>query len=88
MGDDVVVDIRPDRFLREMREHGDWNKACQLSGMTISELNDLCRSNIKFDRAFVECHLEFLEELAQADMRKRVDAARTLAYRQLELRHG
>jgi len=85
MGD--VVDVRPDRFLREMREHGDWNKACQRSGMTIAELNDLCRSNIKFDRSFVECHLEFLEEFAQAEMRKRLAAARTLAYEQLESRH-
>ena len=86
MGD--VVDVRPDRFLREMREHGDWNKACQASGMTIIELNDLCRSNIKFDRAFIECHLEYLEEKSQAEMQKRLKAARTYAYVQLEARHG
>lgn len=86
MGD--VVDVRPDRFLREMREHGDWNKACQASGMTIIELNDLCRSNIKFDRAFIECHLEYLEEKSQAEMQKRLKAARMFAYRQLEVRHG
>ena len=86
MGD--VVDVRPDRFLREMREHGDWNKACQHSGMTIAEMNDLCHSNIKFDRALVECHLEFLEEKAQAEMRKLLVAARTLAYEQLESRHA
>ncbi len=86
MGD--VVDVRPDRFLREMREHGDWNKACQTSGMTVEELNDLCMANIKFDRAFVECHLEFLEEKAQAEMQERLKAARTLAYKRLEERHG
>ena len=85
MGD--VVDVRPDRFLREMREHGDWGVACWASGMTIKELNDLCRSNIKFDRAFVECHLEYLEEQAQAEMQKRLKAARTLAYRHLKERH-
>jgi hypothetical protein len=82
-----IIDIRPDRFLREMREHGDWNKACQVSGMSIKELNDLCRSNIKFDRSFVECHLEFLEEQAQAEMQRRLQAARTLAYKQLAERH-
>ena len=85
MGD--VIDVRPDRFLREMREHGDWNKACHNSGMSIKELNDLCRLNIKFDRSFVECHLEYLEELAQAEMRKRFEAARALAYKQLAGRH-
>ena len=85
MGD--VVDVRPDRFLREMREHGDWNEACQRSGMTLAELNDLCRSNIKFDRSFVECHLEYLEEKAQAEMHRRLVAARTFAYKRLEARH-
>ena len=85
MGD--VVDVRPDRFLREMREHGEPNTACQASGMTMSELNDLCRSNVKFDRAFVECHLEFLEEKARAEMQRRLKAARTFAYKQLEARH-
>ena len=82
-----IIDIRPDRFLREMRDHGDWNKACQNAGMSITELNNLCRANIKFDRAFVECHLEYLEELTQAGMRKRLEAARTLAYEQLAGRH-
>ena len=80
MGD--VVDVRPERLLREMREHGDFSKACQASGMSIVELNTLCRTNIKFDRSFVECHLEFLEEKAQAEMRKRIQAGRTLAYEQ------
>jgi len=87
MNDGVLVDVRPNRFLREMREHGDWNKACQASGMTVKELNDLCRSNIRFDRVFVECHLEFLEEKAQAEMQKRLKAARTLAHKQLAERH-
>lgn len=86
MGD--VIDVRPDRLLREMREHGDWNTACQNSGMTMTELNALCRSDIKFDRAFVECHLEFLEEKAQAEMRKRLKVVRILAYGHLEERHS
>jgi hypothetical protein len=86
MGD--VVDVRPDRFLREMREHGDWNKACQTSGMTVAELNTLCRENIKFDRAFVECHLQYLEDTTMAAARKRVKDGRALAYKQLAERHG
>jgi len=86
MGD--VVDVRPDRFLREMREHGDWNKACRRAGMNSQELTNLCCSNIKFDRSFIECYLEFLEEKLQAEVRKRLQAARTLAYEQLEARHG
>ena len=85
MGD--VIDVRPDRFLREMREHGDWNMACHKAGMTLVELNDLCRSNIQFDRAFVECHLEYLEEKAQAEMQQRLKAAHTLAYKHLAERH-
>ena len=85
MGD--VVDVRPERLLREMREHGDFNKACQASGMSIAELNTLCRTNIKFDRSFVECHLEFLEDKALTDMRKRIQTGRTLAYKQLASRH-
>ena len=85
MGD--VIDVRPDRLLREMREHGDWEKACRLAGMTMKELNDLCRSNIEFDRAFIECHLEYLEEKSQAEMQKRLKAAHTLAYKQLAERH-
>ena len=82
-----IIDIRPDRFLREMRDHGDWNKACQNAGMTIPELNELCRADIKFDRAFIECHLEYLEDKAHADTRKRIKAGRTLAYKQLAARH-
>ena len=85
MGD--VIDVRPDRLLREMREHGDWDKACQFAGMTMKELNELWHSNIEFDRAFVECHLEYLEEEAQAEMQKRLKAARTLAYKHLAERH-
>ncbi len=85
MGD--VVDVRPDRFLREMREHGDWTKACQRAGMTIAELNTLCRENIKFDRSFVECHLQYLEDKAMSTARKCIKDGRILAYKQLNERH-
>lgn len=86
MGD--VVDVRPDRALREMREHGDVDKTCQAAGLTHDELNDLCRSNIKFDRAIIECQLEFLEEKAMTEMRRCLKVARTLAYVLLDQRHG
>lgn len=85
MGD--VIDVRPDRLLREMREHGNMDKACQAAGMTIIELNALCRSNIKFDRAFVENHLEYLEEKVNSDTQKRIAGARAFAYKKLEERH-
>ncbi len=85
MGD--VVDVRPERFLRELRDHGDWNKACQRAGMTIAELNTLCRENIKFDRSFVECHLQYLEDSVNTAARKRIRDGRTLAYKQLAERH-
>lgn len=60
MGD--VVDVRPDRFLHEMREHGDWAKACEKAGFTLDEAERLCLDNPKFDFAQVECHLEQIEE--------------------------
>lgn len=57
-----VVDARPDRFLRVMRDTGDWSEACSQSGMTTAEVEDLCRVNVKFDRARLECQLEYHEE--------------------------
>lgn len=60
MGD--VIDARPDRFLREMRDHGTWAKACELSGLSPFEAKRLCTENPKFDLAQVECLLEFSEE--------------------------
>ncbi len=86
MGD--VVDVRPDRFLREMREHGDKLKALTASGMSQAEFNSVCASNIKFDRAQVECHLEFIDDQVQAQVRKLLRVARAAAYAMLEARHG
>lgn len=86
MGD--VVDVRPDRYLREMRGHGDTAKALAASGMSRAEFDSICTSNIKFDRAQVECHLEYIEDQIQAQVRKLLRVTRTAAYAMLEARHA
>lgn len=58
-----VIDARPDRFLREMREHGEWAKACENAGFTLYEMEQLCTENAQFDLTQVECQLEYSEEL-------------------------
>jgi hypothetical protein len=83
-----VVDIRPDRYLRELREHGDKLKALTASGMSQVEFDNICSSNIKFDRSQVECHLEFIEENLQTQVRKLIRVTRAAAYAMLEARHG
>lgn len=83
-----VIDLRPDRFLREMREHGSTDQACMNSGMSYAEFEDLCKSNIKFDRAQVECFLEHIEDKIMTVARKRLGDARTKVYAQLRQRHG
>ncbi len=82
-----IVDVRPDRFLREMREHGNVVRALAASGMSRAEFDNLCSSNLKFDRAQVECHLEFIEDQVQAQVRKLLRATRTAVYSMLEARH-
>jgi len=83
-----VIDLRPDRFLRELREHGSLGTACINSGMSIAEFNDLCKSNIKFDRAQVECFLQHIEDKIMAVARKQLGDARTKVYAELRQRHG
>jgi hypothetical protein len=83
-----VVDIRPDRYLRELREHGDKLKALTASGMSQAEFDNICSNNVKFDRAQVECHLEFIEDSIQAQVRKLLRVTRAAAYAMLEVRHG
>lgn len=83
-----VIDLRPDRFLRELREHGSLGKACINSGMSIAEFNDLCKSNIKFDRAQVECFLQHIEDKIMAVARKQLGDARIKVYAELQRRHG
>lgn len=86
MGD--IVDVRPDRFLREMREHGEVNKACTNSGLALADLEALCIANRKFDISQVECYLEHLEDTLLAETRKLLAGARARAYSGLEVRHG
>ena len=83
-----VIDLRPDRFLRELREHGSMGKACINSGMSIAEFNDLCASNIKFDRSQVECYLEYFEDTIMTEARVRLGKVRIAAYAELQKRHG
>lgn len=83
-----VIDLRPDRFLREMREHGSLLRACENSGIPVREFNDLCASNIKFDRAQVECFLEYFEDVIMSEARKRLGKVRVTAYAELQQRHG
>lgn len=86
MGD--VVDIRPDRFLREMREHGNADMACKAAGLPQAELEDLCRVNAQFDHAQVECYLEFMEDVMMAETRKRLGRIRTSTINAWKGRHG
>ncbi len=86
MGD--VVDVRPDRFLREMRDHGDVVKALAASGMSRVEFDTLCSDNLKFDHAQVECQLEFFEDEIQTRVRKLLKVTRAAAHALLKARHG
>ena len=83
-----VIDFRPDRFLREMRDHGSLVRACMNSGMSHAEFKDLCKSNISFDRAQVDCYLEFMEDVIMTEARKRLSKVRHAIYFELRSRHG
>ena len=73
MGD--VIDVRPDRFLRAIRDTGDWDVACERSGLTTAEVEELCRDP-KYDLALVECHLEHHEERIVQASEKVIEQAR------------
>jgi len=83
-----IVDVCPDRFLREMREHGDVDTACRNAGMPRADLETLCRTNAPFDHAQVECYLEFMEDVMMAETRKRLERIRTSAINAWKGRHG
>lgn len=74
-----VIDARPERFLREVRECGTWVEACKAAGLTLDEVEQLCAENPKFDLAQVECQLEYIEEFAK----KRVEHVIAEAERQI-----
>ena len=92
-----VVDMRPDRFLRAMRDTGNWAKACEAAGLTSEEVSKLCE-NPKFDLASVECQLEYHEEQiietteaaiagARADRVTAIRVLRETAIEQYRARH-
>ena len=70
-----VIDIRPERFLRAMRETGDWNAACKAAGIESSEAANLCNTNAQFDRSMVECLMEHLEEKTIVEREATIAAA-------------
>jgi hypothetical protein len=82
-----VIDVRPDRFLRELREHGNANTACKNAGMPREELEALCRANTQFDLAQVESYLEFMEDAMMAETRKRLGHIRASAISAWKGRH-
>jgi len=58
-----LIDLRPDRFLREVREQGDAYKACITAGFTLEELKSLIQENEKFRISVVECLNEWGEDI-------------------------
>lgn len=70
-----VVDVRPDRFLRAMRDTGDWVKSCEQAGLTTAEVEELCR-NPKYDLAVVECQIEHHEDQLIQATEKVIEQAR------------
>ncbi len=70
-----VIDMRYDRFLRELREHGSWKIASEKSGLPEAEVSAACVENPKFDLAQVECQLEHSEEFMLNSTEKSIAAA-------------
>jgi hypothetical protein len=83
-----VVDVRPDRFLREMREHGQVNTACKNARMPREELEALCQTNAEFDRAQIDCYLEFMEDAMMTETRNRLAHIRASAISAWKERHN
>lgn len=79
-----VIDMRPDAFLRAIRDTADWQAACDKAGFTLDEVEKLCAENPKFDLAQVECQLEYHEEQIIAATEAAIDAARANRDRQIK----
>ncbi len=58
----TVIDIRPERLLREVRDHGDFDVAMKNAGMTEQETNQLLANSPKFSISVRECIYEYHEE--------------------------
>ena len=98
MVDSTVVDIRPQTFLRAMRDTGDWIASAEAANLTMADLEVLCQENPKFDLAVVECQLEYHEEQiirateaafdkAKADRTAKIAALRQQAMQAYKERH-
>lgn len=85
MGD--VVDVRPVRFLREMRNHGSAALACKNAGMPLVALEEKCRADPKFDHAQIEAYLDFMEDGMLTEMYKRLGRIRASCHNALQARH-
>jgi len=83
----TVIDVRPDRFLHELREYGDPVKACKVSGLSYDDLDLLAKQNVKFDRAQAEAYLEYLEDHLMAQARKHLAKAREQCMAAVKARH-
>ena len=57
-----IIDVRPDRFLRELREGSPISEAASLAGIPHLELLELLELNSKFRLTVRECILEYAEE--------------------------
>ncbi len=83
-----VVDIRPERFLRAMRETGDWNASCKAAGLESADAANLCNTNAQFDRSMVECLMEYLEEKTIAEREAAIMAASANLDAAIKVAHG
>ena len=72
-----LIDLRPDRFLKEIRDHGDTVQACTAAGFSPEELEELLQSVPKLRFTAHECLLQYAEEQVleqQAKKRERIDS--------------
>ena len=82
-----VVDVRPDRFLREMRDTGDFGIAAQKAHLSVPEVEELCKANAKFDLSVIECHLEYLEEKLEEQKQDNLRKCREAHMAAYRIRH-
>ncbi len=57
-----IIDIRPEFFLKQIREHGDIKIAMEKAGLSEPEMDDLLLDHPKFSRTVVECICEYHED--------------------------
>jgi hypothetical protein len=83
-----VEDVRPDEFLRGLRETGDVGATCKKIGWTEAEFRVHCDTNPQFDRTQVETYLEYIEDAIMASARMRLERIRVTEMMALSVRHG